>query len=175
MERSPLIRQLEPADRDAFFQLRLRGLLAHPEAFGQSHREAIERGPGHYDAILQGALATDGDFVLGAFAAPDQPLIGTVALMRCQREKERHKAEVVAMYVASEAAGRGVGRALLVELLARAERVDGLRQIQLVVTSQNEAASHLYESLGFRRYGREVGGLCVDGVFYDADLMARPI
>src|SRR5271165_6622658 len=36
MERgcSPMIRQLEPADRDAFFQLRLRGLQAHPEAFG---------------------------------------------------------------------------------------------------------------------------------------------
>jgi RimJ/RimL family protein N-acetyltransferase len=175
MERSPLIRQLEPADRDAFFQLRLRGLLAHPEAFGQSHQEAVERGPGHYDAILQGARAADGDFVLGAFCAPEQQLIGTVALLRSQREKERHKAAVVGMYVAPEAAGRGVGRALLTELLARAERVEGLRQIQLVVTSQNEAAGHLYESLGFRRYGREIGSLCVGGVFYDADLMARLI
>jgi ribosomal protein S18 acetylase RimI-like enzyme len=175
MERSPLIRQLEPADRDAFFQLRLRGLLDHPEAFGQSHQEAIERGPGHYDAILQGARAADGEFMLGAFAAPHQTLIGTVALRRFQREKERHKAEVVGMYVAPEAAGHGIGRALLVELLARAARVDGLRQIQLVVTSQNAAASHLYESLGFRRYGRELGGLCVDGVFYDADLMVRPL
>jgi len=172
MERNPLIRQLEPADRDAFFQLRLRGLLAHPESFGQSHQEALERGPGHYDAILQGARAADGDFVLGAFAAAGEPLIGMVTLLRAQREKERHKAAVNGMYVAQEAAGRGVGRALLVELLARAERIEGLRQIQLVVNSRNEAASHLYESLGFRRYGREVGGLCVDGVFYDADLMA---
>jgi RimJ/RimL family protein N-acetyltransferase len=172
MERSPLIRQLEPADRDAFFQLRLRGLLAHPESFGQSHQEAIERGPGHYDAILQGARAADGNFVLGAFAAAGEPLIGTVTLLRFQREKERHKAEVNAMYVAPEATGRGVGRSLLVELLTRAERVDGLRQIQLVVNSQNDAARRLYESLGFRRYGREVSGLCVDGVFYDADLMA---
>ncbi len=77
------------------------------------------------------------------------------------------------MYVAPEAAGRGVGRALLTELLARAERVAGLRQIQLVVASKNDAARHLYESAGFRCYGREIEGLCVDGAFNDADLMAR--
>jgi ribosomal protein S18 acetylase RimI-like enzyme len=96
-----------------------------------------------------------------------------VGLTRSQRLKERHKASVVGMYVAPEATGRGMGRALLTELLARADRVDGLRQIQLVVTSKNDAARHLYESVGFRCYGREIEGLCVDGVFYDADLMAR--
>jgi GNAT superfamily N-acetyltransferase len=143
MERAPLIRQLNPADRDAFFQLRLRALLAHPESFSQSHQEALEKGPEQYDVRQQGAQAAEGDFLLGAFAAADQSLIGMV------------------------------GRALLTELLARAERVAGLRQIQLVVASKNDAARHLYESAGFRCYGREIEGLCVDGVFNDADLMAR--
>jgi ribosomal protein S18 acetylase RimI-like enzyme len=173
MAPAPLIRQLNPADRDAFFQLRLRALLAHPESFSQSHQEALQKGPEQYDAKLQGAQAAEGDFVLGAFAAADQPLIGAVGLARNQRLKERHKASVVGMYVAPEAAGRGVGRALLTELLARAERVAGLRQIQLVVASKNDAARHLYESAGFRCYGREIEGLCVDGAFNDADLMAR--
>ncbi|MGF6607187.1 RimJ/RimL family protein N-acetyltransferase [Paraburkholderia sp. WSM4175] len=77
------------------------------------------------------------------------------------------------MYVAQEAAGRGVGRALLGELLTRAARVDGLRQVQLTVGSRNYAARRLYESLGFRKYGCEVGALNVDGVFHDEDLMAR--
>jgi RimJ/RimL family protein N-acetyltransferase len=62
---------------------------------------------------------------------------------------------------------------LLNELLARAERVDGLRQLQLMVDSSNGAARKLYESVGFRQYGREVEGLNVDGVFYDTDLMMR--
>lgn len=77
------------------------------------------------------------------------------------------------MYVAPEATGRGVGRALLNELLARAARIDGLRQIQLLVGSRNEAARKLYGSVGFRKYGCEIGALNVDGVFHDADLMAR--
>ena len=63
MERAPLIRPLNPADRDAFFQLRLR-------------------------ALLQGARAAEGDFVLGAFAAVDQPLIGVVRLTRKERIKD---------------------------------------------------------------------------------------
>lgn len=173
MERAPLIRQLNLADLDAFFQLRLRGLQAHPEAFGTSHQEALEKGPAQYEAILQGTQAADGNFVLGASIAPGLELIGTVGLRREPRLKERHKAVVVGMYVAPEAAGRGVGRALLDDLLARSEQIEGLRQIQLVVTKQNEAARHLYESLGFRCYGREVDALCIDGIFRDADLMAR--
>lgn len=168
-----LVRQLGPSDRDAYFQLRLRGLKAHPESFGQSYEEAVTKGAAQHDAMLQGARTAEGDFLLGAYASADTPLIGVVGLLRNQRDKERHKAAVIGMYVAPEAAGRGVGRALLDELLARAARIEGLRQIQLMVGSRNEAARRLYESVGFRKYGCEVGALNVSGVFHDADLMAR--
>jgi RimJ/RimL family protein N-acetyltransferase len=177
---TPLIRQLGLADRDTYFELRLRGLNAHPETFGQSYREALDKGAEQYDAMLQGGRAADGDFLLGAYLAEsaaaqapdDAPLVGVVGMRRLASDKERHKATVIGMYVAPEAAGRRVGRALLGELLARAARIEGLQQIQLLVASQNDAAHRLYESQGFRAYGREIGALNVDGVFYDADLMA---
>lgn len=177
MNSALLIRQLGPADRDAYFQLRLRGLKAHPESFGQGYEEALAKGASQHDAMLQGARAAKGDFLLGAYAVnaaqANAPLIGVVGLLRNQRDKEQHKASVIGMYVAPEAAGRGVGRALLNALLERAAQVEGLRQIQLIVNSQNEAARKLYESLGFRRYGCEIDALNVNGVFHDADLMAR--
>ncbi|MGQ7935516.1 GNAT family N-acetyltransferase [Paraburkholderia sp. D1E] len=168
-----LVRQLGPADRDAYFQLRLRGLKAHPESFGQSYEEAVAKGASQHDAMLQGTRAAEGDFLLGAYASADTPLIGVVGLLRSQRDKEQHKTAVIGMYVAPEAAGSGVGRALLNELLTRAAQIEGLRQIQLMVSSQNEAARRLYESVGFRKYGCEVGALNVGGVFHDADLMQR--
>ena len=167
------IRQLEPTDRDAFFALRLRGLKTHPAAFGQSYEEAVERGPSQHDAMLDGTHAASGNFLLGAFSSIDGALVGTVGLLRETRHKERHKGHVIGMYVADEAAGRGVGRALLTELLARAAQVDGLRQVVLLVTSANGSARALYESLGFRVYGTEPDALCIDGVFHDADLMVR--
>jgi RimJ/RimL family protein N-acetyltransferase len=168
-----LVRQLGLADRNAYFQLRLRGLKAHPELFGQSYEEALAKGAAQHDAMLQGSQAAEGDFLLGAYTSADTPLIGVVGLARNQRDRERHKAAVIGMYVAPEAVGRGVGRALLNELLTRAARVHGLRQIQLMVDSSNEAARKLYESLGFRKYGCEVEGLNVGGVFHHTDLMAR--
>ncbi|SIT47685.1 putative acetyltransferase [Paraburkholderia ribeironis] len=168
-----LVRQLGPADRDAYFQLRLRGLNEHPEAFGQSYEEALAKGAAQHDVMLQSSQAADGDFLLGAYASADAPLIGVVGLARNQRDRERHKATVFGMYVAQEVVGRGVGRALLNELLARAARIEGLLQLQLMVDSHNQPARKLYESLGFRRYGCEVGGLNVGGVLHDTDLMAR--
>lgn len=167
-----LVRQLGPDDRDDYFQLRLRGLKAHPDSFGQSYEEALAKGASQHDAMLNGSRAAEGDFLLGAYASAGTPLIGVVGLIRTPGDKQRHKAAVIGMYVAPEATGRGVGRALLDELLARASRVQGLRQIQLLVGSRNEAARKLYESFGFRQYGCEVGALNVDGVFHDADLMA---
>lgn len=167
------IRQLGPADRDTFFALRLRGLKTHPAAFGQSYEEAVERGPSQHDAMLDGTHAASGNFLLGAFSSIDGALVGTVGLLRETRHKEHHKGYVIGMYVADEAAGRGVGRALLTELLARAAKIDGLRQVGLLVTSANGSARALYESLGFRVYGTEPDALCIDGVFHDADLMVR--
>jgi ribosomal protein S18 acetylase RimI-like enzyme len=167
------VRQLGPDDRDAYFTLRLQGLKAHPEAFAMSYDEALQRGPSLHDAMLQGTHTDEGDFLLGAFAGAGGPLVGVVGLFRAQRIKERHKASVGGMYVSPEASGRGVGRALLAELFVRAQRLEGLQQIQLVVASTNEAARRLYESFGFRTYGREIGAMCIDGVLYDADYMAR--
>lgn len=173
IDNAPLVRQLGPADRDAYFQLRLRGLKAHPESFGQSYEEAVAKGVAQHDAMLRGERAAEGDFLLGAYESANTPLIGVVGLLRGRSDKERHKASVIGMYVAPEATGRGVGRALLNALLARAAQIEGLRQIQLMVGSRNEPARKLYESLGFRKYGCEVDALNVGGVFHDADLMAR--
>jgi RimJ/RimL family protein N-acetyltransferase len=172
---APLIRQLGPADRDAFFRLRLRGLNAHPELFGQSYEDALAKGPNQYDAMLEGGPADGGSFLLGAYRSADAPLVGVVGLARNPRDRERHKADVIGMYVAPEAAGHGIGRALLNELLRRAERMDGLRQLQLRVDSSNVAAGKLYESLGFRKYGCEIESLDINGTFYDTDLMARRV
>ncbi|WP_345816055.1 GNAT family protein [Paraburkholderia sp. PREW-6R] len=168
-----IVRQLGLADRDAYFQLRLRGLKTHPDSFGQSYEEALAQGASQHDATLQGSRAAQGDFLLGASLASDAPLVGVVGLLRNGRDKERHKAAVVGMYVAPEAGGRGVGRALLTDLVARAGRVSGLLQIQLLVGTHNHAARNLYESFGFRKYGCEIGALKVGDAFYDADLMAR--
>lgn len=60
--------------------------------------------------------------------------------------------DVQTIAVADEARGRGVGRAILEELLAEAGR-RGVRELFLDVRIDNDVARRLYESVGFREIG----------------------
>ena len=59
------------------------------------------------------------------------------------------------MYVAPEARGRGLGRALLEEILVSSKRLEGLEQLHLSVSEGNAAAKALYLSFGFTIYATE--------------------
>lgn len=90
---------------------------------------------------------------------------------RESRPKIQHKAHVYAVYVDSVARKHGLGRALMLELIARAKAAPGLEQLMLTVTSSNLPAKRLYESLGFVRYGTEPKAMKLDGEYLDEDLM----
>jgi L-amino acid N-acyltransferase YncA len=76
------------------------------------------------------------------------------------------------VYVADSAQGRGVGRALLAELIERAER-DGLWTLQAGIFQENTASVELHKRCGFRVVGvRERLGQH-HGVWRDVVLMER--
>ena len=150
------VRRLTIDDSPAYRTLRLRSLREHPEAFTTSHEE-LERQPlADTERRLAGANAK----FWGAFE--HGRLCGYVGLERATRAKCRHKATLVGMYVEPEAAGRGIGRAL-VDTLVRQARADGLELIVLTVTEGNAKAATLYERCGFRSFGVEPHAIKVDG------------
>jgi L-amino acid N-acyltransferase YncA len=76
------------------------------------------------------------------------------------------------VYVADAAQGRGVGRALLEELVSRSER-DGIWTIQTGIFPENEASIELHKRCGFRVVGvRERIGQH-HGVWRDVVFMER--
>ncbi|MBC5782756.1 GNAT family N-acetyltransferase [Ramlibacter sp. USB13] len=149
------IRRLAPADALSFRSLRLRALREHPDAFTSSWEEERELGVEAAAARLAGDTA-----FWGAFQGAE--LYGFVGLEREHRAKNRHKATVVAMFVAPEVAGQGVGRALLSALLAHA-RSAGLGSLVLTVTEGNERALNLYRAVGFRSFGIEPDAIRIEG------------
>ena len=50
--------------------------------------------------------------------------------------------------------------------------IDGVERVELGVTAGNEPALSLYESAGFRVYGREPAAIKVAGVDYDELLLS---
>jgi L-amino acid N-acyltransferase YncA len=59
----------------------------------------------------------------------------------------------VSVYVAAEARGQGVGRALLLALVAASEQ-HGMWTLQAGIFPENEASVRLHEAAGFRLVGR---------------------
>ena len=76
------------------------------------------------------------------------------------------------VYVADSAQGRGVGRALLEELIKRAEE-DGIWTIQTGIFPENEASLALHERCGFRVVGTRERLGQHGGVWRDVVLMER--
>jgi len=159
------IRLLGPADAADYRPLRLQALRDHPEAFGASHEDEAAR------SLDMTARRLDGgplNCVFGAFAGEN--LIGTAGFIVPDRSpKSRHKGLLVGVHVAPAHRGHGLGRALVTAVIdhARAHVV----LLQAGVGVANTPALRLYESLGFRHYGREDKALRVDGVFIDEALI----
>ncbi len=79
------------------------------------------------------------------------------------------------VYVDKDAQGRGIGRSLLADLIARCED-KGYRQIIAVIgDSANAASIGLHESLGFLRVGTLRSTGFKFGRWVDSVLMQRPL
>jgi len=145
--------------------LRLRMLREHPEAFTSSYEEDSQKPLSWVEARLTPTPQSPHNFVLGAFS-DDGALVGSVGLAVEERMKQRHKALVFGMFVAPEAGGRGIGRALLDACIARARSIPGLELLNLTVTATNERSCRLYATAGFRTMAIEERAIRVNGVYY---------
>ena len=164
--RTITLRQLGEADAALYRPLRLRAVREEPSAFGSAYEDEVDRPL----SLTAERLANPHGVTLGAFDG--EALVGMVTCIHEQGRKMRHKANIYAMYVAPEARGRGVGRALLTEAIARARAWPGVDLVLLAVSKGNEPAAALYRSLGFVTYGVEPRALRLDGRDIDEELMA---
>jgi putative acetyltransferase len=110
------------------------------------------------------------DLVL--IAMYDGVIVGTGGL-QTEKKVRRHHAASIGLGVADSFTGRGVGSALLVELLSLADNWLNLSRLELTVFCDNAAAVHLYGKFGFEIEGKHRGYALRNGVYVDAYAMAR--
>jgi L-amino acid N-acyltransferase YncA len=102
----------------------------------------------------------------------DGRVIGWAALSPVSSRAVYAGVAEVSVYVAADARGRGVGRALLRALVTTSED-DGRWTLQAGIFPENVASVHLHEQCGFRVVGRRerIGALA--GVWRDVLLLER--
>lgn len=159
-----LIRQLTPADVDAFRTIRLEALLDSPEAFGGDHADESQHPLENFTRQLSGSA------IFGAFR--DDELVGVVGLFWSQGAKIRHHGNLYTVYVKPDARGAGYALPLIEAAVAHAKAL-GKVQVLLGVAVHNAPAIALYRKAGFEIYGTEPRSLYVNGRYIDEHMMVR--
>ena len=79
----------------------------------------------------------------------------------------------VSLYVGADSRGKGVGKALMLELIARSE-AKGYWTLMSSVFAENAASRALHKACGFREVGyREKIAVAADGKWHDTILIER--
>lgn len=104
-------------------------------------------------------------------AVMDGIVVGNAGFMQGQGRRSHTASLGIGVHDAYQ--GRGIGRALVSELVAIAEDWLNICRLELTVFTDNTAAIALYENLGFIREGTHRAFAFRAGAFVDAYAMAR--
>jgi ribosomal protein S18 acetylase RimI-like enzyme len=161
------IRLLTESDAEAWWNLRLLGLTTDPASFAESadehRRKTMEEARTFFRTL------SPENFIVGGFEHGQ--LVGMAGFYREPHEKFRHKGTVWSVYVRQESRGKGMAKALIAEIIRRVREIDGVEQINLIVSATQPVAKRVYSSLGFKHYGTEPRSLKIGHTYIDDELM----
>jgi ribosomal protein S18 acetylase RimI-like enzyme len=163
---SPSPFRLTPDDTARYVRLRLRMLQAAPWAFSASPEDDLALDPAHVATLL-----ADEHHAIFAVSAEDGALVAAASIVRQQSPKYAHRAKLWGVFVEPAHRGSGLGRAVISAAIDLARGWQEVDYIDLGVSANSPDAQHLYESLGFRVWGREPESLQHKGRRYDEIFM----
>ena len=159
------IHRADAQDVQAFKQIRLEALKLEPASYASSYDSWANLPDEEWVRRMQQPvfIAYDGD----------DP-VGLTGLMRQSSAKMTHRASIIMVYVRESHRRAGIAAALL-EAAKTAAKADGIIQLELAVSAENEPAIRFYLHEGFTEIGRIPGGFKHEDREIDDVLMALRI
>ena len=156
-----MIRTLNIDDLDIFIQIREDSLRIDPRSFGADSNKPLDR------AITAKRMRkkNDEDFILAYFEGNE--ILGMVGFLRETGQKFRHKGHVWGVFVYPDHRRKGIAYQLMLTLIDKARKIDGLQKINLSANRTSIASVELYGKLGFKPYGTERNAAQYEGEILD--------
>lgn len=160
------IRYLTASDVKQYPAIRLKSLQTDPKGFVSTYEREKELSEDEFKTRL---ILNDTHFTIGTFDRGE--LICIATFYSEEMEKVKHKGNLVTVYCDPRYRGQGITSKMIQQMINDVIERDIVKMIGLCVLSENKQAIHLYEKLGFQRYGREPKSVYDGERYYDEDLM----
>ncbi|TCS41605.1 GNAT family N-acetyltransferase [Reinekea marinisedimentorum] len=156
------VRRAEPADAQA-----IKEIYEHPNAYSgtlQLPHPSVE--------LWEKRISNVPDNVYSYVAMLDDQIVGNLGMEVCVNPRRRHVASF-GMGVRDDAAGKGVGSALLKTAIDLADNWLNLKRLEITAYTDNERAICLYKKFGFIVEGESEAFAFRNGKYVSAYHMAR--
>lgn len=141
--------------------LRLEALQKEPQAFSSTYMEEVHLSEEEWITRNRNAL----------YAFIDDELVGMMVIFISENPMTQHIANIFGVYVQESHRGMGIGRQLIEQSILILRENSQISKLKLSVSTEQIAAIHLYEKLGFEQVGIQKNEFYFNERFYDDLLM----
>lgn len=163
--------KIEPEKWEEYKELRLASLRNDKCAFLASFEEKVKASDDEWKKRLEESETEEEGFIL--FARYQGKLVGLLGAYFPKHEKQNHIAELYGFYVDPSLRGKGIGKRLMEEVLAKLEKRKDIVKVKIGVNEIQEKAIEIYKKFGFKEVGRLEKELKIGDEFYDEILLEK--
>lgn len=167
-----LLRPLESDDFPAFLEIQREALLQAPEVFGSDYDWfeglSILSKEQKYEKYMNFPY----QYLLGAVDGQGK-ILGMIGYSGQEQSKLKHKGRLWGLFVLKDHRGRGTATKLVRSVIETAKDILEVEQIQLSVSTSNEASYGLYLRLGFVVWGTELRAMKIGDSYVDEYSMVK--
>ena len=166
------IRPLEIDDFATFLDIQREALLQSPELFGSDYEWFESLSLLSKEQRYEKYMNFPYQYILGA-VDDDGNIAGMIGYSSEDSSKTRHKGTVWGLFVRPEFRGKGIATIMVMSVLETAQDMLDVEQVQLTVSTHNEASYGLYLRLGFKVYGTELHAMKIGDSYVDEYHMVK--
>jgi len=166
------IRPLEIEDFNGFLSIQGDALKSAPEVFGSDYDWFEGLSVLSKEQRFEKYMNFPYQYLLGAVNSENN-ILGMIGYSGHEQAKLGHKGRLWGLFVVESYRGHGVATKLVSSIIETARDLLSVEQIQLTVSTKNQATYSLYLRLGFSVYGTELRAMKIDDSYVDEYQMVK--